>query len=228
MRKVRPRLSLTRKSGRTAAKTTDGKRKANSVGRPKAGSVTVEAQDAIADAALPLFAAMSFAAVSTKDIASAAGLNTSLIYYYFGSKDELFRRTVLIAAERAGQSFRALIGSDVAPKQFVSDWINCHEKDFATIAQLLRISMSYASTPDRHRNVDDAIAKFHEDASGMLRKALKRGVSDRTFQKIDVDQTVSFVTTFLDGVYLRAIIFPELDPASEIAELRHFLNARLY
>lgn len=227
VRTAKPRLPATSKSRRAPHKPAAGKRTPNSVGRPKAGSVTIEAQDAIANAALPLFASMSFAAVSTKDIAAAAGLNTALIYYYFGSKDELFRRTVLIAANDAGQRFRALDPASCGAGQFVSDWLSCHEAEFAIVARLLRISMGYAAIPDRHQNVDDAIAGFHSDTRQMLRDALARGVADKTFASIEVDLTVSFVATFLDGVYLRAIIFPDYDPKPEIDELRTFLDSRL-
>jgi TetR/AcrR family transcriptional regulator len=48
--------------------------------------------EAILDAAEPLFATQGFAATTIKQIGKAAGLNPALIYYYFGSKEELYRR----------------------------------------------------------------------------------------------------------------------------------------
>lgn len=212
---------------RPGRKSSDAKRKANRVGRPRAGSVKLDAQDVIANAALPLFASMSFAAVSTKDIAAASGLNTALIYYYFGSKEELFRRTILLAAQRASHPFRTLAAQPLDARDFVDGWIDCHGAEFDTVTQLLRISVDYAATPERHRNVDDAIAGFHEETRAMLHAALKRGTDNRPFWKIDVGQTVSFMATFLDGVYMRTIIFPEIDPRPEIDELRTFFDARV-
>lgn len=187
----------------------------------------MDAQEAIANAALPLFASLSFAAVSTKEIATAAGLNTALIYYYFGSKEELFRRTILLAAQRASHRFHALAKRKLDAQDFVDGWIDCHQTEFATVAQLLRISMDYASTPERNRNVDEAIVGFHSATRAMLRDALSRGVAERKFSDIDIDQTVTFMATFLDGVYMRSIIFPNLDPLPEIEELRTFCAARL-
>ena len=210
-----------------APKTAPIARKANRVGRPTAGSVKMDAQDVIANAALPLFATMSFAAVSTKDIAGAAGLNTALIYYYFGSKEELFRRTILLAAQRACHRFRLLAARQLPADAFVNGWIDCHETEFETVVQLLRISMDYASAPERHRNVDEAISGFHTQTREMLRDALTKGVEDRTFADLDVQQTVTFMATFLDGIYMRRIIFPQMDPQPEIGELRAFLAARL-
>lgn len=48
--------------------------------------------EAILDAAERLFAAQGFAATTIKQIGAAAGQNPALIYYYFGSKEELYRR----------------------------------------------------------------------------------------------------------------------------------------
>ncbi len=170
---------------------------------------------------------MSYAAVSTKDIASAAELNTALIYYYFGSKEELFRRTVLLAVQHAIKRFRALGAKKLEATRFVNDWLDCHETEFETVTQLLRISLCYASTPERHRNVDEAIASFHSETRGMLHDALNRCVAEARISDIDVEQTTTFMATFLDGVYMRSILFPDIDPRSEIDELRTFFTARL-
>lgn len=47
--------------------------------------------EAILDAAEPLFGSQGFAATTIKQIGKAAGLNPALIYYYFGSKEDLYR-----------------------------------------------------------------------------------------------------------------------------------------
>jgi AcrR family transcriptional regulator len=56
-----------------------------------------EAETAVAilDAAEPLFAQQGFAATTIKQIGAAAGVNPALIYYYFGSKEELYRRLLV-------------------------------------------------------------------------------------------------------------------------------------
>lgn len=51
-----------------------------------------ETAAAILDAAEPLFAGQGFAATTIKQIGAAAGVNPALIYYYFGSKEELYRQ----------------------------------------------------------------------------------------------------------------------------------------
>lgn len=50
-----------------------------------------ETAAAILDAAEPLFAQQGFAATTIKQIGAAAGVNPALIYYWFGSKEDLYR-----------------------------------------------------------------------------------------------------------------------------------------
>lgn len=197
------------------------------MGRPKAGPLAVDAEAAIGMAALELFSKSSYASVSTKEIAAAAGLNTALIYYYFGNKEALFQRTILLAVQHARQRFR-LVGENTSPAaDVVFRWIDCHAAEFKTVSRLMKISMGYVSTSDRNPTVDEAISGFHQETREILRAAISRGVTQNEFFELDVNQTVTFMATYLDGVYMRAIIFPKFNPKPEIEELRAFVRARL-
>lgn len=49
-----------------------------------------ERREAIVDAAVPLFAERGFDAVTTRDIAAAAGVSEALLYRHFGGKKEIY------------------------------------------------------------------------------------------------------------------------------------------
>lgn len=67
-------------------------------GRPaKAGGVDLK--QVILDAAEALFARHGFYGVTTRQVASEAGVDTALIHYYFGAKRELFDAVLLRRAE---------------------------------------------------------------------------------------------------------------------------------
>ncbi len=80
--------------------------KVRTAGRPRQSDDLEDARTTICEVALDLFAARNFSSVTIKDISDASGLNTALIYYYFGSKEELFRAVVGLAVERAFARFR--------------------------------------------------------------------------------------------------------------------------
>ena len=74
-------------------------------GRPSKGA-GVDLKQVILDAAEGLFARHGFYGVTTRQVASEAGVDTALIHYYFGAKRELFdavflRRADVLNQERA-------------------------------------------------------------------------------------------------------------------------------
>src|SRR5579859_5974702 len=60
----------------------------------------------ILDGALDLFSRQPYAAVTTRDIAAACGVNVALIYYYFKNKDVLFHAVIKHAIDEALQNYK--------------------------------------------------------------------------------------------------------------------------
>jgi AcrR family transcriptional regulator len=67
--------------------------------KPATRAMVPESRDLILDAAERLFGDLSFDTVSMRDISGAAGVNLSLVQYYFRTKESLFEKVV---ARRAG------------------------------------------------------------------------------------------------------------------------------
>lgn len=61
--------------------------------RPKPGS----AKQAIRDAAVALFAEKGYSAASTREICERAGITKPVLYYHFGSKEQLYEELILDA-----------------------------------------------------------------------------------------------------------------------------------
>jgi AcrR family transcriptional regulator len=82
------------------------------------------AAEAILDAAEQLFAMQGFAATTIKQIGKAAGLNPALIYYYFGSKEELYRRLLMhllsTIARRGTERLAAAAGPEAAVRALMA------------------------------------------------------------------------------------------------------------
>lgn len=83
----------------------------------------------ILEAAELLFSGNAYEAVSVRDIATAAGVNSALVGYYFGNKEQLFRelferRYHLITAERLAriQALDLRIGSLESLSALVRSW----------------------------------------------------------------------------------------------------------
>ncbi|MGE0045333.1 MAG: TetR/AcrR family transcriptional regulator [Hyphomonadaceae bacterium] len=69
------------------------------VGRPQKASRAKDAREAILDVAEARFSKHGFHGVTVREVATAAGVNTALIHYYFKSKSELFDAVFMRRAE---------------------------------------------------------------------------------------------------------------------------------
>jgi TetR/AcrR family transcriptional regulator, upper aerobic nicotinate degradation pathway regulator len=215
----------TRRSRQRAQKSP--KRRPMRVGRPKLDVASPDAEARICEVSLDLFAERGFSSVTTKDIADATGFNPALIYYYFGSKEELFRRAVTLAVEGAFEQFRIAREGLKHPRDIIYGWLDNHIKEYETISKLINISIDYAKTSKRNVRIDEAIRRFYVDERDVLRTALAEGIARGDFRSVDVDETASFISTYLDGVFARAMILKDFDPIASIGELRSFLNTHL-
>jgi len=86
-------------------------------------AVAISAQEQILDAAEELFARQGLEPTTIKQIGAAAGQNPALLYYYFGSKEELYRavlrRVVQAMLERGGAALDGAASPPLAIKALV-------------------------------------------------------------------------------------------------------------
>lgn len=189
-------------------------------GRQDPATASVEV---LKEVALDLFARRGLHGVTIKDIAAETGLNTSLIYYYFGSKEDLFLQTVQLAVDRAFAQFAALAAGHTDPRQIIHDWIETHIAQRALIGKLVQISLDYARSAKREARIDAAVAQFYQRERAVLSAAIDDGVSRALFRPADAAQMSGFISTFLDGAMVRATLFADFDQAGAIRDLQRFV-----
>ena len=81
----------------------------------------------ITDAALGLFAERSFASVTIKDIAGKLQINPALIYYYFKSKQDLFRSSIEAAIFDAVAHYDRIRSLHDDPVGLIDTWFERRE-----------------------------------------------------------------------------------------------------
>lgn len=177
--------------------------------------------------ALDLFASQNYSTVTIKDISEATGVNPSLIYYYFGNKEDLFLSAVESVVEEAFAKFEQISEHSHSAEKIISDWIEIHILQFVLLQKLAKISLDYAGTRSRTARVDRAIRKFYDREAVVLGRAIRGGAAKGIFGKVDAKETATFISTFLDGALFRNVMFPSFDYAAAIAHMREVVMAHL-
>lgn len=170
--------------------------------------------------ALELFAQRDFASVSIKDIATAAGVNTALIYYYFENKQGLFRATLENAVALALEKYRLLKERHSDPVDLIGDWFDTQRQVSGPIRQLVKIMMDYSNNRTQATVIDQIISQFYDEEMAILASSVRRGIQLGIFHSADPDRAARFASTHLDGVFTRSIIHKDYDLSAGLDELK--------
>lgn len=189
--------------------------------KPRLGSGT--RADELTTAALDLFAERDFASVTIKDIAQATGVNTALIYYYFESKEDLFRATIEGAVTRALENYQQLRDKHDDPVDLIDDWFNNNVQLSEPIRKLVKIMLDYSGSRLTSPSIEAAIRAFYDEECSILSDSIRRGISQGVFQRVDPDRLALFVSTHLDGIMVAAMIRPKFDLEAAMHDLRQLL-----
>lgn len=174
----------------------------------------------ILSAALNLFSMRDYSAITIKDIAQLAGVNTSLLYYYFEDKEALFRAALEEAVSAAMRNYNEVASKHSEPVDVINDWFQMHVELAGDIRRLVKILMDYSSSQSQTRVLDDVVSKFYDVEIQILTKAVRRGQRAGLFKDVSPQAAAVFASTHLDGVLVRSIIQPKLDIAAAVDTLR--------
>lgn len=163
------------------------------------------------DAALQLFSERDYANVTIKDIAAAADINPALIYYYFESKEGLFRAALEKTVESFISYYQMLRQRHSDPVDLITDWFDTHVEASRAVQQLIKILLDYSSTRTQTTVIDDIIRQFYDEERRLLSEILEEGIRSGQFEKVDCERTAVFASTHLDGVITRSLIMPDMD-----------------
>lgn len=171
-------------------------------------------------AALKLFSERDYSAITIKDIAQLAKVNTSLLYYYFADKEALFRAALEEAVGAAMENYAEIASKHSEPVDLINDWFQMHIERTSDIRRLVKILIDYSSSDSHTRVLDDVVRKFYDVEIEVLSKAIRRGQRTGLFNSVSPKTAAIFASTHLDGVMVRSIIQPHLDIPAAIDAFR--------
>lgn len=194
--------------------------------RPRRGAVR-DRRKLLLDGATELFTIRNYSAVSIKLISATTGINTALIYYYYGSKEGLFRAVVEDLTEKAYQTFDDIKGKSTSPSEIIALWIGNQAAQLPLMRKLFMIGIDYANAHSRSDEVDSAIRRLYEIEADILGSAIREGIRRAEFKVVDVGQTIDQISAFLDGALAHAAMMPNFDAAGAIMVFRDNLLSGL-
>lgn len=170
-------------------------------------------------AALGLFARQDYSSVTIKDIARRLGVNTVLIYYYFDSKEDLFRATLEHCIKNALETFRQLERTHEDPVKMLSAWFSTQARLASEIRQLVKIMLDYSVSSTQSKVADAAIRLFYDHEIKILSSRIQLGIDKGIFKSVNVQRAAQIASTHLDGIMVGSLMHKNFDVPSAIRDL---------
>lgn len=177
-------------------------------GRPPATD-SADTRKAILEAARALFAERGYAAVTNKDVASAAGITTGTLYHYVESKLHLYaevdrdmQRTIYRRFQDAVESSDTFLGKLTAVLE-ASHRMGVEDPSLAGFVGAVRTDTR------RHAAVDELLSRYAEAREQFFVDIVDVGVATGEIDVSDKPEMVEFVRTVLIGLTETVGMSPE-------------------
>ena len=183
----------------------------------------------LARIALDLFAERHYASVTIKDISRAAKVNSAMIYYYFEDKEDLFRAAIETAIDEAFDLFDSHRDSNKHgnPADAIGDWLNIHVALSRQLRNVVKISMDCKGVIGNLPEGQEPIKRFYSHEDEILQKIIRDGIQQGIFRKVDPAIVATMISTMLDGVMARSLIFEDFDMLTTVREIEQALMLHL-
>ena len=165
--------------------------------------------------------------MTIKDIANSAGVNTALTYYYFESKEDLFRAAIEFAVDQAFKKFRHLQARNDNPADIIDNWINNHVQLYAPIHKFVKISLDYTGSETKIPAIDRQIRQLYDEENCILSECIRLGIQQGLFVSVDPNSLAQFISTHLDGGMVRGGILNDFDLDQAVMILRRQIWTQL-
>jgi AcrR family transcriptional regulator len=167
--------------------------------------VRSETRDAFLDAAERLLIEVGYAGITSRRVAEEAGANQGLVYYYFGSMEELFVEVLERFTARLTERQRAMYAADVS---FLEKWrtaMRFLEEDLA--AGYPKIWLELQALAWNRPELRQRIAHVNAQWRAVLTEAFGRAMKDYGLdrRRVPVGAVVSLVITFNEGLMLERL-----------------------
>ncbi|MFM2136129.1 MAG: hypothetical protein RL021_1529 [Bacteroidota bacterium] len=141
------------------------------------------------DKAEELFSEHGFEGTSIRQLAGEAGVNISMISYYFGSKEKLFEALVEERTASIRDRLKDLNEHAENPVTRLEEMIRLYVDRFMSQPRFHRLLFHEVSI-NRHPELQQAIAAVLMRNVEQLRIILSDGISEGFFKEIDIDLTI--------------------------------------
>ncbi len=159
----------------------------------------------ILKAALEIFSEKGYDRTTTDEIADFAGLSKGLLYFYFGSKEDIFVSLLLDGMDNLIKRLQKNIKDQDSPEEQLVSFIRTEYDFYSSNLKFFKLLNStysgYVLGKISPENRQKFVAKHYEEVK-ILEKIFERGKKEKVFKNIDTDDLIYSLAGLMHGLLI--------------------------
>jgi TetR/AcrR family transcriptional regulator len=160
-------------------------------------------QQIIIEAARDRFAHFGFSKVTMEEIASDVELGKASLYYYFPTKEDLFKEVIALEQKELVQNIHLLIEKSIPASQKLREYVKLRMKFFQDVINLGTLSLhSYTDSKSIYQEI---FLAFEKVELSLIKKIIAEGKQLKEFGIKTKNETVIVFLHILQGLRCRIL-----------------------
>lgn len=173
--------------------------------------VTEERRAQIIEAALACFTRQGYANTTMDDIAAESDLSKGAVYWYFKSKDELFKAAANAVMESAAEeSMQAIMAGETSAER-LRVGARCLVEVCREIEGYFGLIVEFWAQSEHREEVAAFWGEMIEQYRRLIAAIFEEGVRTGQFKAVDTDALAWMMMAAYDGLAAYHMMMPELD-----------------
>ncbi|MBN2773252.1 MAG: TetR/AcrR family transcriptional regulator [Prolixibacteraceae bacterium] len=179
-------------------------------------------KDKIIKVAQETFKKYGYRKTTMDEIAFAASKGKSSLYYYFSSKEEVFKEVIEFEANTLKKRIEEAISYENESKLQLKNYFISRMEGFRNLSNFyLAIKDDFLSNLEF---IEEIREKYDKDEFMMVCSILKNGIEQKKFKPVDIEITAKALTMIMKGLEIPLFITKEIkDVGQHIDELLDIL-----
>lgn len=165
------------------------------------------AEEHILEAAYKLLAERGYANVSTREIASAAGVALSQLNYYFKTKDNLYRRIIDMAVMRIVDELKNVLSGENTRRENFALLIDFCKDKIDRDTETMKLLLDFTVQAMWNKGIKIYIYGLFRELNLLVQKyIIKDDMDQKTFKGVPVDYVAEIAIYAVFGMTLHVIL----------------------
>jgi TetR/AcrR family transcriptional regulator len=160
-----------------------------------------ETKELLLNAAQKRFAYYGLSKVTMDEIAADVGLSKAALYYYFKTKEEIFKEVVIREIDQYSAEMKNVVAQKTRASEKLLAFVQLRFKISNELQNLKKVSIDYGI--DLRTQLGHTMIEYRENELQYITSIIELGISSCEFREVSAEKTASLIQHLIVGLTMR-------------------------